>query len=316
MLLGIGLAMLAVLIVVTVFAPLIAPFDPSATSPNSLAGPSARHWLGTDSIGRDVLSRLIVGGRTTLLITGMAVSMALAAGLVLGLLSGYLGGLVDEIIMRVLDVVFAFPVFLLAIAVVAALGPTVPNLILTIAIVYTPAMARVVRGPVLSVKQWDHVEAARSVGVGEFRLVLRHVLPMVVSPIVVATSLTLSQTIFTVTALSFLGLGPPPPDPNWGGMLSEARQFMELAPLTVVGPAAAIVFATLTFIVLANGLREVLDVGSGAIERTGTHPERAQSDRAHRDTARRQSKPCGASPSTSAPARPSASSGNPAAARA
>ena len=157
-------------------------------------------------------------------------------GLVLGLLSGYLGGIVDEIIMRVLDVVFAFPVFLLAIAVVAALGPTVPNLILTIAIVYTPAMARVVRGPVLSVKQWDHVEAARSVGVSELRLVLRHVLPMVISPIVVATSLTLSQTIFTVTALSFLGLGPPPPDPNWGGMLSEARQFMELAPLTVVGP--------------------------------------------------------------------------------
>jgi ABC-type dipeptide/oligopeptide/nickel transport system permease subunit len=164
--------------------------------------------------------------------------------------------------MRILDVVFAFPVFLLAVAVVAALGPTVPNLILTIAIVYTPAMARVVRGPVLSVKQWDHVEAARSVGVGELRLVLRHVLPMVISPIVVATSLTLSQTIFTITALSFLGLGPPPPDPNWGGMLSEARQFMELAPLTVIGPAAAIVFATLTFIVLANGLRELLDMGS------------------------------------------------------
>ena len=126
---------------------MIAPFDPSATSPNSLLGPSARHWLGTDSIGRDVLSRLIVGGRTTLLITAAAVSIALAAGLVLGLLSGYVGGLVDEIIMRLLDVVFAFPVFLLAIAVVAALGPTVPNLILTIAIVYTPAMARVVRGP-------------------------------------------------------------------------------------------------------------------------------------------------------------------------
>jgi peptide/nickel transport system permease protein len=261
-LVGLGLAMLTVLIAVTTFASLIAPFDPSATSPNSLDGPSARHWLGTDSIGRDVLSRLIVGGRTTLLITSVAVFLALAAGLVLGLLSGYLGGLVDEIIMRILDVVFAFPVFLLAIAVVAALGPTVPNLILTIAIVYTPAMARVVRGPVLSVKQWDHVEAARSIGVSELRLVLRHVLPMVVSPIVVATSLTLSHTIFTVTALSFLGLGPPPPDPNWGGMLSEARQFMELAPLTVVGPAAAIIFATLTFIVLANGLREILDVGS------------------------------------------------------
>lgn len=260
-LLGLGLAMLAIMVIVTVFAPWIAPFDPSATSPDSLAGPSAQHWLGTDLIGRDVLSRLITGGRTTLLITTVAVFIALVAGLILGLVSGYVGGAVDEVVMRVLDVVFAFPVFLLAIAVVAALGPTLPNLILTIAIVYTPAMARVVRAPVLSVKQWDHVEAARSVGVSEFRLVVRHVLPIVISPVVVATSLTLAQTIFTVTALSFLGMGPPPPDPNWGGMLAEARQFMELAPLTVVAPAAAIVFATLTFIVLANGLREVLDVG-------------------------------------------------------
>jgi len=167
---------------------------------------------------------------------------------------------VDQVVMRALDVIFAFPVFLLAIAVVAALGPTVPNLILTIAVVYTPRLARVVRGPVLSVKRWDHVEAARSVGVGEFRIAVRHVLPLVVSPILVETSLVLAQTIFTVTALSFLGLGPPPPDPNWGGMLSEGRQFMELAPLTVIGPACAIVFATLTFIVLANGLRERLDV--------------------------------------------------------
>lgn len=262
MLLTLGLVMLAIMVVVTVLAPWITPFDASATSPNSLEGPSAAHWLGTDLIGRDVLSRLLMGGRTTLLITIVAVALALAAGLVLGLLSGYVGGVVDEVIMRVLDVVFAFPVFLLAIAVVAALGPTLTNLILTIAIVYTPAMARVVRGPVLSVKKWDHVEAARSIGMSEFRLVTRHILPMVISPIVVATSLTLSQAIFTVTALSFLGMGPPPPDPNWGGMLAEARQFMELAPLTVVGPAVAIIFATLTFIVLANGLREVLDVGN------------------------------------------------------
>ena len=261
-LLTLGLVMLAAMLLLAVAGSLIAPYDPSATSPDSLAGPSAQHWLGTDSIGRDLLSRLIVGGRTTLLITFTAVFFAVAAGLVLGLWSGYVGGMVDQIVMRVLDVVFAFPVFLLAIAVVAALGPTVPNLILTIAIVYTPRLARVVRGTVLSVKRWDHVEAARSVGVGEFAIATRHVLPLVVSPILVEISLTLAQTIFTVTALSFLGLGPPPPDPNWGGMLSEGRQFMELAPLAVLGPAGAIVFATLTFIVLANGLREMLDVGS------------------------------------------------------
>jgi len=262
LLLVIGLAMLAILVAVMLLGPAIAPYSPSRTSAGSLDGPTAAHWLGTDSIGRDVLSRLIVGGRGTLTITFSAVAIALAAGLVLGLTSGYVGGRVDLTIMRLLDVVFAFPVFLLAIAVVAALGPTLPNLILTIAIVYTPTLARVVRGPVLSVKRWDHVEAARSVGIGEFTIAVRHVLPLVVSPILVQTSLTLANTIFTVTALSFLGLGPPPPDPNWGSMLAEARQFMELAPLTVIGPAVAIVFASLTFIVLANGLRELLDVGS------------------------------------------------------
>jgi peptide/nickel transport system permease protein len=262
LLLGIGLTMLAIMLLVTIFAPWLVPYDPSATTAASLEGPTAAHWLGTDIIGRDVLSRLMMGGRTTLLITAVSVTIALAGGLLLGLVSGYMGGAVDETIMRLLDVIFAFPVFLLAIAVVAALGPTIPNLILTVSIVYIPSMARVVRGPVLSVKSWDHVEAARSIGVSEWRLVMRHILPIVISPVVVQTSLTLANTIFTVTALSFLGLGPPPPDPNWGGMLSESRQFMELAPLTVVAPAVVIVFATLTFIVIANGLREVLDVGS------------------------------------------------------
>jgi peptide/nickel transport system permease protein len=262
LLLAVGIAMLAALLLLVLFGPLIAPYSPSKTSPGSLAGPTLQHWLGTDSIGRDVLSRLIIGGRGTMLITVVAVAIAVAAGLILGLVSGYVGGRVDLVIMRLLDVVFAFPVFLLAIAVVAALGPTLPNLILTIAIVYTPTLARVVRGPVLSVKRWDHVEAARSIGIGEFTIAVRHVLPLVVSPVLVQTSLTLSNTIFTVTALSFLGLGPPPPDPNWGSMLAEARQFMELAPLAVIGPAAAIVFASLTFIVLANGLRDVLDVAA------------------------------------------------------
>lgn len=260
-LLGIGLVMLALMLAITLLGPVVAPHDATRTSPDSLAGPSAAHWLGTDSIGRDVLSRLIIGGRTTLFITFVAVALAVACGLVLGLASGYLGGWVDQVVMRALDIVFAFPVFLLAIAVVAALGPSVPNLVLTIAIVYTPTLARVVRGPVLSIKRWDHVEAARSVGVSEFAIATRHVLPLVLSPILVQTSLTLAQTIFTVTALSFLGIGPPPPNPNWGSMLSEARQFMELAPLTVIGPAVAITYATMTFIVLANGLREYLDVG-------------------------------------------------------
>jgi ABC-type dipeptide/oligopeptide/nickel transport system permease subunit len=169
---------------------------------------------------------------------------------------------VDEIIMRILDVVFAFPVFLLAIAVVAALGPTVPNLILTIAIVYTPAMARVVRGPVLSVKQWDHVEAARSVGVSELRLVLRHVLPMVCHRSSWRPALTLSHTIFTRDGAFLSRFRPAAARSQLGRHALRGAPVHGLAPLTVVGPAAAIIFATLTFIVLAKGLREILDVGS------------------------------------------------------
>lgn len=256
----IGIVMACVLVVVALFGEQIAPFSATATSPASLQGPSGEHLLGTDSIGRDVFSRVLVGTRLTLLITFVAIGLALLAGLVLGLVAGYVGGKVDQAIMRVLDVLFAFPAFLLAIAVVAALGPSTWNLIMTIAIVYTPVLARVVRGPVLSIRQWDHVEAARSMGAREGRIMFRHVLPPAVAPILVETSLTMSSAIFTITALSFLGLGPPPPDPNWGGMLSEARQFMELAPFTVIGPAAAIVFATLTFILLSNGLRDYRDV--------------------------------------------------------
>lgn len=255
-----GLLMTAALLVVAAFGSALAPFDATATSPDSLQAPSGEHLLGTDSIGRDVLSRVLVGARLTLLITVVAIVLALVAGLVLGLVAGYVGGRVDQVIMRLLDVVFAFPVFLLAIAVVAALGPSTRNLILTIAIVYTPVLARVVRGPVLSIRRWDHVDAARSMGATEGRIMFRHVLPSAVTPILVETSLTMSAAIFTVTALSFLGLGPPPPDPNWGSMLSEGRQFMELAPFAVLGPAAAIVFATLTFILLSNGLREWRDV--------------------------------------------------------
>lgn len=255
-----GSLMLAVLIAIAAFGGLISPQDPSAVSATALAGPSAHHWLGTDAIGRDVFSRIIAGGRSTLWITFAAVGIAFVLGLVLGLVAGYVGGVVDQAVMRILDVLFAFPAFLLAVTVVAALGPSIRNLILTIGIVYTPHFARVTRAPVLSVKRWDHVEAARSIGVSGPGIALRHILPSVVSPLLVQTSLALADGIMTITGLSFLGLGPPPPDPNWGSLLSDARQYMQLAPFTAVGPAVAIVFATLTFIVMANGLRDLFDV--------------------------------------------------------
>jgi peptide/nickel transport system permease protein len=161
--------------------------------------------------------------------------------------------------MRVLDVAFAFPVILLAMTLVAVFGPSIPNLILTIGLIYTPAMARVVRAPVLAVKRIDYVEAIRSVGAADGRIVFRHVLPNILSPVIVQTTLALSRAIFTETALSFLGVGPPPPDPTWGSMLSQSRQFMEFAPWTAVAPGVAITIATMTFILIGNGLRDRLD---------------------------------------------------------
>jgi peptide/nickel transport system permease protein len=256
----IGFSMLISMVVVTLLANFIVPYDPFESTGSSLTGPSKAHWLGTDEIGRDVFSRILVGGRDTLFIIFASIGISLIVGLILGLVAGYVGGWVSQLIMRVLDVIFAFPVFLLAIAVLAGLGSSVPNLILTIAIVYSPHMARIVRAPVLSIKTWDHVEAARSIGVSHWGIVTRHILPLSFSPILIATSLNLSYATFTVTAMSFLGLGPPPPNPNWGGMLADGRQFMELAPMNVIAPAGAIVFATTTFIFIANGLRDMFDV--------------------------------------------------------
>lgn len=255
-----GSAMLLILIGVMVVGRLLAPMSPELTSPDSLAGPSPLHWLGTDSIGRDVWSRVLVGTQTTMIIAFSAVALSLVFGLIIGLVSAYFGGWVDQIIMRVLDVILAFPAFLLAITVVAVLGNTVSNLVLTISIIYTPMMARIVRGPVLSIRSWDHVTAARAVGAGDVAIMSKHILPIAISPVLVETSLMVANVVFTVTALSFLGLGTPPPTPNWGTMLSESRQFMELAPFTAIGPALAIVFTAFTFILLAAGLRRLLNV--------------------------------------------------------
>jgi peptide/nickel transport system permease protein len=255
-----GLTMAVILFLVAALAGVIAPYEPTRAFPGrSLEEPSASFLLGTDSIGRDVLSRVIHGTRVSMIVVLPAIGIALVAGLALGLAAGYGGGKTDQLIMRLLDVLYAFPVILLAIAVVSVLGASVPNLILTIGIIYTPAMARVVRAPTLSIKSWEYVEAARVIGAGGVAIVLRHILPNILPPVIVETSLALSRAIFTETALSFLGLGPPPPNPTWGSMLSQSRQFMEFAPWTVLAPGVAIALATMTFILLGNGLRDFLD---------------------------------------------------------
>jgi peptide/nickel transport system permease protein len=256
----IGTILLFLILIASIFAPLIAWHAPNETFPGmSLSSPELSHPFGTDSIGRDVFSRVLHGGRVSLLIAIPSVILALTLGLFLGVPAGYFGGRIDQLIMRFLDIVFAFPALLLAILVVSILGASIQNLILTIGIIYTPRMARIARAPILSTKTRDFVEASRAMGAPEARVVFRHVLPNSAAPIIVEVSLALSQIIITETALSFLGLGPPPPNPSWGAMLSQSRQFMEFASWTVLAPGFAIVVAVSSFLLIGHGMRQFMD---------------------------------------------------------
>ena len=258
--LGLGGALLLVVLTLTIFAPLFTSFGPNQTLPGaSLLPPSGTHPFGTDAIGRDVLSRVIFGGRVSFSVAVPAVALTTLVGVPLGLLAGYFGGKLDAGIMRALDVLFAFPTILLAITIVGVFGASVRNLVITIAIIYLPRMARIARAPALSVREREFITAAQAIGVPHWTVLRRHILPNVASPIVVEISLALGQVLLTETALSFLGLGPPPPDPSWGAMLNENRTFMQLAPWGVLAPGGAIVAAIAAFLLIGTGLRAWLD---------------------------------------------------------
>jgi peptide/nickel transport system permease protein len=224
-----------------------------------LAPPGPGHPFGTDQFGRDVLSRLLYGARVSLAVSFASVALALAAGGTAGIVAGYYGRALDGIVMRIMDVVFAFPAVLLAIAIMAVAGTTPPVLIVAIALVYTPQFARVGRGSALQARGLEYVEAARAQGAGVARILARHVLPNISAPLIVQTSLSLSFAILTESALSFLGLGTQPPTPSWGNMLAESRRFMTTAPWTAVFPGAAISLLVLGFNLLGDGLRDLLD---------------------------------------------------------
>ena len=226
---------------------------------NRMAGPSWALPLGADVFGRDLLARLVYGARLSLEVAFASVLAALAAGSALGLLAGYAGGRTDQALMRVMDVFFSFPAVLLALGIVAALGPHPANVMLAIAVVYTPIFARVVRGPVLALKEREFVEASRALGAPAGRIVGRHILPNLASVLVVQTSIALSWAILTEASLSFLGLSAQPPTPSWGAMLNEGRQNLELAPHLAVFPGLAIMLAVLGFNLLGDGLRDALD---------------------------------------------------------
>lgn len=255
-----GLVVLAVLIVVAVFAPLIAPFGINELDvANRLTGPSFEHLFGTDELGRDVFSRVAIASRVSLQVGFIAVGIALAAGVPIGLIAGYYGGGVDSSLMRLMDVLFSIPAIVLAIAILAALGPGIINAMIAIGIVYTPIFARITRGSVLGIRDAVFVRAARSVGATDTRILGTHILPNVIAPIIVQASLSLAFAILAEAALSFLGLGVQPPDPAWGRMLSEGRGFFRQAPWMAIFPGLAILVTVMAFNFVGDGLRDALD---------------------------------------------------------
>jgi peptide/nickel transport system permease protein len=257
---AIGLTIVVVYILLALTAdwlPLRSPLQ--IVGSDRMAGPSWSLPLGADTFGRDLLSRIVFGAQLSLRVAVLSVAAALVAGSVLGLVAGYASGWFDQLIMRCMDVLFAFPAVLLALGVVAALGPSANNVVIAIAIVYTPIFARVVRGPVLVIKEREFVEAARALGARPSRIIARHVLPNLLSVLIVQTSIALSWAILTEASLSFLGLSAQPPAPSWGVMLNEGRQNLELAPHLAIFPGLAIMLAVLGFNLLGDGLRDVLD---------------------------------------------------------
>jgi len=255
----VGLAMVTSYALIALTVGLLPLRDPLEVSAQRLAAPTFDHPLGTDALGRDLLSRILFGARLSMRVTVLSVAAATAAGGALGLLSGYLGGWADLAIGRVMDIFFAFPAILLALGIVAALGPDPNNVIIAIAVVYTPILARVVRGPVLALKARDFVEAARAIGARPARIILRHILPNLLSTLIVQVSLALSWAVLTEGALSFLGLSAQPPAPSWGVMLNEGRQYLEFATHLALFPGLAIMIAVLGFNLLGDGLRDALD---------------------------------------------------------
>lgn len=252
--------LILVVIVAAIAAPWLAPFDPAEPDYNNvLSGPSALHWAGTDAYGRDIFSRIIWGARISISVGFLSVLLGGMLGVTLGLVSGFFGGWVDSLIMRLCDVMLAFPGILLAIAVVALLGPGVANVIYAVAVFSIPIYARVVRGSTLAVKQTLYVQAARSIGVKGLKLVLRHILPGTLPGVIVTTSLRMGTAILVAAGLSFLGLGAQPPSPEWGAMLADGRSYLGVADHLTFFPGLAIFLIVLAFNLLGDGLRDALD---------------------------------------------------------
>jgi peptide/nickel transport system permease protein len=255
-----GLVILFLLMLAALFPSWIAPYDPlEMDMPQRLLPPSLQHPFGTDDFGRDILSRIIYGARISLMVGGVAVGIAATVGISLGLLAGYFGGLADSVIMRLMDIIFAFPAILLAISIMALLGPSTTNVMIAIGIVYIPIFARIVRGTTLELRIQDYVEAAVASGAVSSRILGRHILPGTLGPITVQVTLALAYAILAEAALSFLGLGTQPPNPSWGSMLSFGREWIREAWWFSFFPGLAIFVTVLSLNVVGDGLRDAID---------------------------------------------------------
>jgi peptide/nickel transport system permease protein len=257
----VGALTIFILIVTAVFAEFIAPYDPLKQSiEEGLVPPGQEHWFGQDKLGRDMLSRVIYGSRISLRVGISTVSISLLVGLTIGSISGYYGGLVDEVFMRIVDILMAFPGILLAIAMVAVLGPSLNHVILALCLIGWVGYARLVRGQVLYLRELEYVAAAHALGASPARIITLHIVPNLIAPVIVEATFGMAGAILAEASLSFLGLGVQPPTPSWGSMLNEGRQFLLIASHTTTFPGLAIMLVVLGFNFLGDGLRDYLDV--------------------------------------------------------
>jgi peptide/nickel transport system permease protein len=256
----IGLVILLLLLIMALFAPWLAPYPPNdAVLRDSLQGPSSTHWLGTDSLGRDILSRILWGTRTSLEIGLLVVALASSVGIILGLLAGYYGGWVNAVIMRFIDALMAFPMIILALVVASLLGNGMKNVIIALSIAMMPSYARVMCAQVLSVKENDYIAASRSIGASNARIMFSHIFHNCLPPLIVMITMMLGSVILAEAGLSFLGIGISPPTPSWGSMINDGQQYLLDLPIISFAPGVALMFAIFAFNMVGDGLRDALD---------------------------------------------------------
>ncbi|NLM44883.1 MAG: ABC transporter permease [Clostridiales bacterium] len=256
----IGGIIILIFVLTALIGPRLCKYDPNAIDlPNKYQNPSLEHWLGTDNLGRDTLTRLVYGARVSLMMSVVSVCIGSFIGVILGVVAGYYGGWIDAVISRFVDLILAFPGLLLAIAVVAVLGPGIPNTMAAIAFYSIPYVARLVRGLVISLKNTEFIQASKVIGSSDLRIIVFHIIPNTMGQIIINVTLSLGTAILTASSLSFLGLGVQPPNPEWGAMLSQAREVIRNTPIAALAPGIAITLVVLSFSLVGDGLRDALD---------------------------------------------------------